>query len=79
MSKEGCQSSSIYSHCYYNLKLGSDCNLDKDLSREVRMSQLVKHKDTGLYLQLYIPIDNAYSMWQPYINDITEYEEKIRK
>ena len=43
------------------------------------MSQLVKHKDTGLYLQLYIPIDNAYSMWQPYINDITECEEKIRK
>ena len=49
------------------------------MSREVGMSQLVKHKDTGLYLQLYIPIDNVFSVWQPYINDITEYKEKIRK
>ena len=35
---------------YYDLKLGSGCNLDKDLSKEVGLSQLVKCKDTGLYL-----------------------------
>jgi len=34
------------------------CNLDKDLSKKVEISQLVKYKDTGLYLQLYIPIDH---------------------
>jgi len=43
------------------------------------MSQLVKYKDIGLYLQLYIPIDNKVNVWQIYINNITEYEEKIRK
>ena len=40
------------------LELGSGCNLGKDLSKRVGISQLVKHKDTGLYLQLYIPIDH---------------------
>ena len=34
----------------YNLKLGSGCNLDKDLSEEIGLSQLVKYKNTGLYL-----------------------------
>ena len=43
---------------YYILRLGSGCNLGKDLSKEVGMSQLVKHKDTGLYLQLYRPKDH---------------------
>jgi len=42
----------------YDLKLGLDCNLDKDLSKEVGLSQLVKHKDTGLYLWLYISNDH---------------------
>ena len=40
----------------YNLRLGSGCNLDKNLSWEVGKDQLVKCKDTGLYLQLYISI-----------------------
>jgi len=39
---------------YYDSKLGSDCNLDKDLSKNGEDSQLVKHKDTGLYLYLFI-------------------------
>jgi len=30
----------------YNLRLGSGCNLGKDLSKKVEMSQLVKHKNT---------------------------------
>ena len=42
---------------YYNLKLGLGCNLGKDLSKNERNNQLVKHKDIGLYLQLYIPND----------------------
>ena len=42
----------------YDLRLGLGCNLDKDLSKSIGMSQLVKYKDTGLNLQLYIPIDN---------------------
>ena len=43
------------------------------------MSQLVKHKNTGLYLQLYISIDNEVNVWPPYVYNITEYEEKMRK
>ena len=31
----------------YDLRLGSDCNLDKDLSKSKGMSQLVKYKNTG--------------------------------
>ena len=42
----------------YDLRLGSDCNLGKDLSKDERNNQLVKCKDTKLYLQLYIPIDH---------------------
>jgi len=33
--------------------LSLDCNLDKDLSKSEGDNQLVKHKDIGLYLQLY--------------------------
>ena len=43
-------------YIYYNLRLGSGYNLGKDLSWEVGKNQLVKHKDTRLYLQLYISI-----------------------
>ena len=32
----------------YDLRLGSGCNLDKDLSWDVGMGQLVKCKNTGL-------------------------------
>jgi len=38
----------------YDPKLGSDCNLGKDLSKNKEDDQLVKYKDTGLYIQLYI-------------------------
>ena len=51
-----------YTRCY-DLRLGSDCNLGKDLSKRVGMSQLVKHKDIGQYLLLYIPIDNEDNVW----------------
>ena len=43
-------------HCY-NPKLGSDYNLDKDLSKSEE-DQLVKCKDTSLYLLLYIPTNH---------------------
>jgi len=33
-------------------------NLDKDLKKNEGDDQLVKYKDTGLYLLLYIPIDH---------------------
>ena len=45
---------------YYNLRLGSCCNLDKDLSKDRENDQLVKYKDTRLYLQLYIAICQVY-------------------
>ena len=34
----------------YDLKLGSDYNSDKDLSKSKEYDQLVKHKDIELYL-----------------------------
>jgi len=41
----------------YNSKLGLDYNSSKDLNKSREDDQLVKHKDTGLYLLLYIPND----------------------
>ena len=41
---------------YYNLELGLDCNLGKGLRKNKRNDQLVKYKNAGLYLQLYIPM-----------------------
>ena len=42
---------------YYDPELGSGCNLDKDLRKNKRNDQLVKCKNTRLYLLLYILID----------------------
>jgi len=42
--------------CYIS-KLCSDCNLGKDLSKNEGDDQLIKYKDTGMYLLLYISID----------------------
>ena len=36
----------------YNLKLGSDYNSDKDLRKNEGYDQLVKYKDTEIYLYL---------------------------
>ena len=49
---------SISKQFCYNPKLDSSCNLDKDLSKSKKDDQLVKHKDTGLYLLLYISTDH---------------------
>ena len=51
----------------YNLRLGLGCNLDKYLSKRIGMSQLVKYKDTRLYLQLYILIDHESNVWLIYV------------
>jgi len=40
---------SLRGWCYIS-KLGSGCNLGKDLSKREENDQLVKYKDTGLYL-----------------------------
>ena len=50
-------SSLWYIYCY-DPKLGSGCNLGKDLRKNGEDDQLVKHKDTELYLLLYIPSDH---------------------
>ena len=63
----------------YNLRLGLDCNLGKDLSKSIGISQLVKHKDTELYLQLYITIDNEVKTCQTYVYNIMEHEKNKRK
>jgi len=48
---------SLKTRCY-DLKLGSDCNSGKDLSKSRKNDQLVKHKNTGPYLLLYILNDH---------------------
>ena len=48
----------LYTFLYYDSKLSLSCNLDKDLSKSRGDNPLVKHKNTRLYLQLYIPIDH---------------------
>ena len=35
---------------YYDLKLGSDCNSGKDLSKNEEYDQLVRCKDTEMYI-----------------------------
>ena len=59
----------------YDLRLGLGCNLGKYLSKRWGLSQLVKCKDTGQYLLLYIPIDNEIKAWWTCVNDVREYEE----
>ena len=44
----------IKSICY-DLKLGSGCNSDKDLSKSEEEDQLVKYKDTEMYLHYIFP------------------------
>jgi len=43
---------------FYDSKLYLGCNLGKDLRKNEDDDQLVKCKNTGLYLLLYIPIDH---------------------
>jgi len=50
----------------YDPKLGSGCNLGKDLSKEEEEDQLVKCKNTELYLLLYI-----YIPWEKYTISIS--------
>ena len=47
----------ILFNIYYDSKLNSGCNLGKNLSKDREDNQLVKHKDIGIYLQLYILTD----------------------
>ena len=48
----------IVQNICYNPKLGSGCNLGKDLRKDREDNQLVKHKDTELYSLLYILSDH---------------------
>jgi len=61
----------------YNLRLGSGYNLDKDLSWEVGKNQLVKCKDIGLYLQLYISIDLKINIQYTCVYNIIKNKETI--
>ena len=54
----------------YNIQLGSGCNLGKYLSREQEDNQLVKCKNTGWYLQLYIPKDHKTYIHQQQENEL---------
>ena len=58
----------------YDFKLGSDCNLGKDLSKSKGNNQLVKCKDTEMYLH-YIYLN---TMRKPYVNNDTIHENKMR-
>ena len=53
----------------YNSKLGLYCNLVKNLKKNKRNNQLVKYKDTYLYLLLYIPSDYKEYVWCSWENN----------
>ena len=61
----------------YNLRLGSGYNLDKDLSWEVGKNQLVKCKNIGLYLQLYISINLKINIQYTCVYNIIKNKETI--
>ena len=64
-------SSLIINYNCYNLKLSLGCNSDKDLSKSRKNNQLVKCKDIGLYLLLYIPIN-----YEEYVKHSWENNDK---
>jgi len=59
----------------YNPKLSSGCNSGKNLSKSRGDNQLVKHKNMGLYLQLYISNDHKEYVKHPWGNN----EKEMRK
>ena len=68
----------LYDVICYDLKLGSDCNSDKDLSKNEGNSQLVKYKDTELYLH-YIPINHEENLCLQWYNTWSKNKKSIRK
>jgi len=50
-------------HNCYNLRLGSDCNLGKDLRKNRDEVQLVKHKNYRVVSMLYIQLVHEASVW----------------
>jgi len=59
---------------YYNLELGLGCNSDKDLSKNEGNGQLVRCKDTELYLH-YIYL---WTMSKTYVHNDIIYEIERR-
>ena len=63
----------INTQCY-DLKLSSDCNSGKDFNKSEGYDQLVKYKNTGMYLH-YIYLQ---TMMKPYVYNSTIYKENRR-
>ena len=47
----------------YNLRLGSGCNLGKDLRKDRNRVQLVKHKEYRVVSMLYIQVVYEAGIW----------------
>ena len=84
-------SCSVFLHCtslarwawwcftkYYDLRLGSGCNLGKDLRKNRDGVQLVKHKEYRVVSMLYIHIVYETSVWSTWGKWVIEHEDKAR-
>ena len=62
----------------YNLRLGSGCNLGKDLRKNGEDVQLVKHKEYRAVSMLYIRISHEESIHSTRGNRVIVHEAKAR-
>ena len=62
----------------YDLRLGSGCNLGKDLRKDRNGVQLVKHKDYRVVSMLYIQLVHEASVWSIWGEWVIEHEDKAR-
>jgi len=62
----------------YDLRLGSGCNLGKDLRKNKNEVQLVKCKDYRVVSMLYIQLVHEASVWSTWGERVIEHEDKAR-
>jgi len=67
----------MWEECY-NLRLGSSCNLGKDLRKDRDGVQLVKRKEYRVVSMLYIHIVHEASVWSTWGKRVIEHEDEAR-
>ena len=67
----------MWEECY-DLRLGSSCNLGKDLRKDRDRVQLVKRKEYRVVSMLYIHIVHEASVWSIWEKWVIEHEDEAR-
>ena len=63
---------------HLNIRLGSGCNLGKDLRKDRDGVQLVKRKDYRVVFMLYIQLVYEASVWSTQGEQVIEHEDEAR-